>query len=638
MRVSFLFSLFREDIVSALFWTLVHSLWQGLALAILTGLVILFTRRSAPVWRYNILLGVLCLFIAGAGTTFFLELRVPVAASDAASGSGAIYYATLPVDTPVASALYAGTGQSWGERLILFFNQRANMIVAIWFIILAIRLMKLLADLWTVQRLRYYRTSAPSAYWSDRVTELAERIGIKRAVRILESSAIKAPMMAGVLKPVILTPLGLLAQLPVQEMEAILLHELAHIRRKDYLTNLLQCFAEVLFFFNPAVLWISSLIREERENCCDDIAVGETNSKKDLINALVSFQEYRHSRYTLAFASGKDHLLRRVRRIVHRDDKTLDVREKIFLLTCLFMMAGLVMAHPRQTPLAVTAPKVETIWQAPPVEVVPVADMVGLEKPVKMEKPAKMQETRRPGEWTMVAAADTSKKPATGKDTAGTEKEREWNRMLDQQRKELEAQQQRLNEEGAKLAAKQRELEMEQAKLNLEYLKANKDTLTLLQQDALHKMRLAEAGAMLDLRNHQNVELLARNQRLLKEAELRTEGLARLRSERLMNNQQLLYRDQERLLHSTEATRRALESRDKVILPILEKLKDKGLVTQLDDVSFSLDNKEFIVNDKKQSQEVFESFRDAFLHSSEDYIKYSKHKGSESTSINRHKD
>lgn len=614
MRVSFLFSLFREDIVRALFWTLVHSLWQGLVLAILTGLVILFTRRSAPVWRYNILLGVLCLFIAGAGITFFLELRVPVAASDAASGSGAIYYATPPVDTPVASALYAGTGQSWGERLILFFNQRANMIVAIWFIILAIRLMKLLADLWTVQRLRYYRTSAPSAYWSDRVTELAQRLGIKRAVRILESSAIKAPMMAGVLKPVILTPLGLLAQLPVQEMEAILLHELAHIRRKDYLTNLLQCFAEVLFFFNPAVLWISSLIREERENCCDDIAVGETNSKKDLINALVSFQEYRHSRYTLAFAGGKDHLLRRVRRIVHRDDKTLDVREKIFLLTCLFMMAGLVMAHPRQTPLAVKAPKVETIWQAPPVEDTPM------------------------GERTMVAVTDTSKKPATGKDTAGTEKEREWNRMLDQQRKDLEAQQQRLNEEGAKLAAKQRELEMEQAKLKLEYLKANKDTLTLLQQDALHKVRLAEAGAMLDLRDHQNVELLARNQRLLKEAELRTEGLARLQSERLMNNQQRLYRDQERLLHSTEATRRALESRDKVIKPILEKLKDKGLVTQLDDMSFSLDNKEFIVNDKKQSQEVFESFRDAFLYSSEDYIKYSKHKGSESTSINRHKD
>ena len=75
MRVTFLLSLFREDIVRALFWTLVHSLWQGLALAILTGLVILFTRRSAPVLRYTMLLGLLCLFIAGVGITFCLALK-----------------------------------------------------------------------------------------------------------------------------------------------------------------------------------------------------------------------------------------------------------------------------------------------------------------------------------------------------------------------------------------------------------------------------------------------------------------------------------------------------------------------------------------------------------------------------------
>jgi len=627
MRVSFLFSLFREDIVRALFWTLVHSLWQGLALAILTGLVILLTRRSAPVWRYNILLSLLCLFIAGAGTTFFLELGTPAAAVGTVSGSGTAFYAGV-ADTPVAGALYAGSGPSWSERLTVFFNQRANIIVAIWFIILAIRLMKLMADLWTVQRLRYYRTSVPTSYWSDRVTELAQRIGIKRAVRILESSAIKAPMMAGVLKPVILTPLGLLAQLPLQEMEAILLHELAHIRRKDYLTNLLQCFAEVLFFFNPAVLWISSLIREERENCCDDIAVGETNSKRDLIKALVSFQEYRHSQYTVAFTGGKDHLLRRVRRIVHRDDKRLDIREKFFLLTCLFITAGLTLAYSRQTPAPVKAVKVEEIWHAPPVEDVAATDQVKLEKHGQMKEPVK----------TMQAVADTSKKPASGKDTAATEKEQEWDRMLDQQREELEAQQQRLNEERAKLAAQQRELEIEQAKLNLQYLKANKDTLTLLQQDPLYKLRLAETQGMLDRRSRQGVELLARNQRILRENELRMEGVARLQSERLMNNQRRLYQNQERLLRSTETTRRALESRDEVIKPILDMLMDKGLVTQVDDVSFSLDNNEFMVNDKKQPQEVFKSFKDEFLHSSEDYIKYSKHKGSESSSINRHKD
>jgi len=641
MQVSFLLSLFREDIVRALLWTLVHSLWQGLALAILTGLVILFTRRTTPVWRYNILLGLLCLFIAGAGATFFLEFAAPVATIGAVSDNGAAFY-TGVADTPVAGALYAGGGQSWGERLTVFFNQQANIIVAVWFIVLAIRLMKLLTDMWTVQRLRYHRTSAPSAYWSGRVAELAQRIGIKRAVQILESSAVKAPMMAGVLKPVILTPLGLLAQLPPQEVEAILLHELAHIRRKDYLTNLLQCFAEVLFFFNPAVLWISSLIREERENCCDDIAVGETHSKKDLINALVSFQEYGHSQYTLAFAGRKNHLLRRVKRIVHRDDKTLDVREKFFLLVCLFITAGLTLAYARQTPAPVKTAKVEMIWQAPPVEDVPATDQLRPEKPGQMEKPVKvgMRDGLKPGEplKTMQAVADTMKKPATGKDTMAGEKEREWDRMLDQQRTKLEEQQQRLNEERAKLAERERELELEQAQLKLKYIQAKMDTLPLLAQRELSKLRMAQSLAKLNRMNRQQEEMVARSQQLLKENELRMEGVARLQSQRLLDNQQRLNRNQERLLLSAELARRSMDSRDKIIKPILERLVDKGLVTQVDEVSFSLDNKELIVNGKEQPREVFESFRSEFLHSSEDYIKYSKHGGSESSSINRHKD
>jgi len=91
-------------------------------------------------------------------------------------------------------------------------------------------------------------------------------------------------MVIGLVKPAILVPLGLLSNLPPGQVEAVLLHELAHIRRKDYLVNLLQSFAEAIFFFNPAVLWISSLIREERENCCYDIAIGGIKNKNKFIN------------------------------------------------------------------------------------------------------------------------------------------------------------------------------------------------------------------------------------------------------------------------------------------------------------------------------------------------------------------
>jgi hypothetical protein len=124
------------------------------------------------------------------------------------------------------------------------------------------------------------------------------------------------------------------------------------------------------------------------------------------------------------------------------------------------------------------------------------------------------------------------------------------------------------------------------------------------------------------------------------------EGVARLQSQRLLDTQQRLFENKQRKLFesnqrqllSAEMTRRSVESRDRIIKPIIEMLRDKGLVTESDDISFSLDDKELIVNGKKQPEEIFESFKHEFLYNSDDYIKYSKHGGTESTSINRHKD
>jgi hypothetical protein len=128
-------------------------------------------------------------------------------------------------------------------------------------------------------------------------------------------------------------PLGLLAHLPADEIEAILLHELAHIKRRDYLVNLLQNFAETIFFFNPALMWVSSMIREERENCCDDIAIAVTNSKSRFINALIAFQEYNFAgaKYSVGFAGRKNQLLNRVKRIINEKNKTLNAAEKSLL-------------------------------------------------------------------------------------------------------------------------------------------------------------------------------------------------------------------------------------------------------------------------------------------------------------------
>jgi len=134
--------------------------------------------------------------------------------------------------------------------------------------------------------------------------------------------------------------------LPEEQIEAILLHELAHIRRKDYGINLVQAFAETIFFFNPGVLWLSSLIKEERENCCDDIAIAATEDKINFVQALVTFDEFNRNNCTLAvgFGSTKNHLLQRAKRIIHNSDKSLNKVEKTFLATSLFFDGGSVVS------------------------------------------------------------------------------------------------------------------------------------------------------------------------------------------------------------------------------------------------------------------------------------------------------
>ena len=344
--------LLNDETMQALCWTLVHSLWQGLLIAIAGGIVMILTKKAASGLRYNLLATLFFVFMAAACFTFNRELHL-VGANTKTEVADLPFISAQSSNEPFQPA--NGTLQVAPEKNFIqifegYFDQHASLVVAIWFIILSAHSIRLLANIGYTQRIKHFKTHAPSPYWQDKLLELAERIQIKKQVALLESEIVKIPMMAGFLKPVILFPFSLMSQLPAEQVEAVLLHELAHIKRKDYLVNLLQSFAEIFFFFNPGVLWISSLIRDERENCCDDIALKETKNKKEFIHALVSFQEYNmdSSKYSLAFPGRKNHLLNRVKRIITNNNKTLDNMEKISLATGIVVI-GLITIAFKQT-------------------------------------------------------------------------------------------------------------------------------------------------------------------------------------------------------------------------------------------------------------------------------------------------
>jgi len=296
-------SVFHQAWVARLGWTMLHFLWQGTLIAALLSVVRGFPGRrdSAPV-QYAAACAAMVLMAAAPVVTFFL-LPGTAATTVAAVAS--------PV-TPVALAASASSlpdPTPW-ERLSPYLG-------GIW--LAGMLLMSLrLCGLWIAAgRLRTQEAKASGAEWQPVMKRIMARMGVARPVRLLVSARMEAPAVIGWLRPAILVPVGALAGMPAEHVEAILAHELAHVRRHDYLVNLLQSVAEALLFYHPAVWWVSSRIRIEREHCCDDLAVQATGG--DVLTyarALADF-EYCRPAHAHAMAANTGSLPDRIRRLLN---------------------------------------------------------------------------------------------------------------------------------------------------------------------------------------------------------------------------------------------------------------------------------------------------------------------------------
>jgi uncharacterized protein (TIGR03435 family) len=152
--------------------------------------------------------------------------------------------------------------------------------------------------------------------WQEALRKLGAQIRLSRPVPLLVSALVQVPTVVGWLRPVVLVPVGALGGLPAEYLEALLLHELAHIRRHDYLVNMLQSVAEALLFYHPAVWWVSGHIRAERELCCDDVAVSVFGNALTYASALAHLESCRPSRLSAALAANGGSLADRIARLL----------------------------------------------------------------------------------------------------------------------------------------------------------------------------------------------------------------------------------------------------------------------------------------------------------------------------------
>ena len=355
-----------DQLIKALGNTLMHSLWQGVLLAAAGGFIIIFTKKLSAALRYNLLLGVMILFTCGILITFLWQLQPTQTGHLIYKGGNATVSSPITMQAPPFAATYIDK-QSFADTIIGYLNAHCNTIVLIWFLIICAKSIKLAVGIHEVYHLKHTKTYVVSKYWESRLADLSHQLNIKQAIRLVESGIAKVPMVIGHLKPLILIPVGFINALSADEVEAILVHELAHIGRRDYLVNLLQSFLEIIFFFNPAVLWISQLIKAERENCCDDIALKQAGSKSGYIQALLSCQEYQLAApgLSMALARDKSKLLNRVKRMVNNHNQSLNIMEKTLLTICMVTGGLLTVAFSAKDTIRKPAAKTSQVQQQP---------------------------------------------------------------------------------------------------------------------------------------------------------------------------------------------------------------------------------------------------------------------------------
>jgi len=324
--MNYLPAFFSPELVEALGWTILHSLWQGALVAItLSVLLILLQRHSARI-RYAVATAALFSSLLIAGITFIRTYQQiqPTVSLAATSPNQLLPEASSTSKTSSAVSPANKTKPMLGGAILVnfkyYFSKHLPAVVLIWLLGMLTMLLKFLGGLAYVQRLKFQKTYALGTAWNNRLTTMAQTLRVTQPVRLFESALVKTPLVIGYFKPVILLPFGTIAGLSPEQVEAILAHELAHIYRKDYLLNMLQALVEILFFFNPAIWWISDYVRVERENCCDDEAVALCGNPLSYARALANLQSISVNAPSLAMAfAGKDgSLLGRIKRLVQQ--------------------------------------------------------------------------------------------------------------------------------------------------------------------------------------------------------------------------------------------------------------------------------------------------------------------------------
>ncbi len=375
--------------LESLGWTLVHFCWQAAAIALVYWLTDAVLSKARSQTRYVLALGTMLLMLVSALATFaYEETRVD---SGLSSSPGAFSSpAMVAIGSDISSLAGLKPAGATPQPAPLYLSRFLPWLDVAWLLGVACLSTRTIGGWRLIQRLRRSALlEAPEAVYANFV-RLCERLGITQQVSLYISQHIQGPLAIGVVRSLVILPASALMALSPAQLEAVLAHELAHVRRADYLWNLIQTMVETLLFFHPAVWWLGSRLRQQRELCCDDVAVQSCADPLVYATALLRLEERRSQRLTLAMAldghrpwSG---LGLRIARILGETNGEKSPRELVAIplaaICALFLLVLLPMPHlfaglRKNTQLQTTPPAVS----APPV-LAPAPTAMNLPAPV----------------------------------------------------------------------------------------------------------------------------------------------------------------------------------------------------------------------------------------------------------------
>lgn len=326
-------------------WALIHSVWQVAIVAAVYGVATFALRRRSANVRYLLGCAALLAMVAAPAVTFVRlphsspnYTAAPLLRSVMEPTQDITWLDQAPLETMAPSSVDAETQIADSppaaepspaslsvSKLLEFWRYRLEpalpWLSSAWLLGVVLLAMRPLVGLITVSRLKHRGLAPLSTELRELAGRLLVRLGVQRAVQFAESALVQVPTVVGYLRPMVLLPASAVTGLTTEQLELILAHELAHVRRHDYLVNLLQTVVEALLFFHPGMWWVSSQVRRERENCCDDVAVEACGDRASYIRALWMI-EARRTVSSPALAATGGSLLDRVRRLVFGRQRT----------------------------------------------------------------------------------------------------------------------------------------------------------------------------------------------------------------------------------------------------------------------------------------------------------------------------